>query len=69
MGSVHQSGIAGSVDLPRSCAVYSIVNWMVVAFADVAGIQIMCMHVLPKLLVDEKQRSTAENKDLTDIVL
>ena len=68
MGSVHQSGIAGSVDLPRSCAVYSIVNWMVI-FADVAGIQIMYMYVLPKLLVDEKQRSTAENKDLTGIVL
>jgi hypothetical protein len=68
LGPVHRSGIVGNVDLPRSCAVYSIVNWMV-AFADVAGIQMMCMHVLPILLEDDKQRTTAQNAGLTDIVL
>lgn len=68
LGPVHQAGIAGNVDLPSSCAVYSIVNWMV-TFADVAGIQTMCMHVLPILLEDDKQRTTAQNAGLTDIVL
>jgi hypothetical protein len=68
LGPVHQSGIAGNLDLPRSCAVYSIVNWMV-AFADVAGIQMMCMDVLPILLEDDKQRTTAQTAGLTDLVL
>ncbi len=68
MGPVHESGIAGDVDLPISCAVYSIVNWMV-AFADVAGIQVVCMNVLPMLLEDDHQRTTAQNAGVTDIVL
>ena len=68
LGPVHQSGIAGDVNLPSSCAIYSIVNWMV-AFADVAGIQMLCMNVLPILLEDDKQRTTAQNAGLTDIVL
>jgi hypothetical protein len=34
-----QSGEAGHVNLPWSCAIYSIVNWMV-AFSDVEGIQV-----------------------------
>ncbi len=68
LGPVHQSGIAGNMDLPSSCAVYSIVNWMV-AFADVAGIQTMCMQVLTLLLEDDQQRTTAQHAGLTDIVL
>lgn len=34
-----QTGEAGNVNLPWSCAIYSIVNWMV-AFTDVEGIQV-----------------------------
>jgi hypothetical protein len=34
-----QSGEAGHVNLPWSCAIYSIVNWMV-AFSNVEGIQV-----------------------------
>ena len=40
-----------------------------VAFADVAGIQLMCLKVLPELLVDEQQRTSAQHAGLTDIVL
>jgi hypothetical protein len=63
-----KSGAPGSVALPWSCAIYSIVNWMA-AFSDVEGIQTMCLKVLPFLLEDEKQRTTAQNAGLTDIVL
>jgi len=62
------SGVPGYVDLPWSCAMYSVVNWMV-AFTDVMGIQIMCLKVLPFLLEDEKQRTTAQRAGLTDVVL
>ena len=62
------SGEAGHVNLPWSCAIYSIVNWMV-AFADVEGIQIMCLKVLPLLLENESQRTIAQRAGLTDIVL
>jgi hypothetical protein len=59
-----EDGTAGTaVELPWSCAIYSIVNWMV-AFSDVEGIQSMCLRVLPFLLEDEQQRA-----GLTDIVL
>jgi hypothetical protein len=61
-------GVAGNPELPWSCAVYSIVNWMV-AFADVEGIQTMCLKVLPFLLEDEQQRITAQRAGLTDVVL
>eukprot|EP00521_Asterionellopsis_glacialis_P007067 CAMPEP_0195282086 /NCGR_PEP_ID=MMETSP0707-20130614/1118_1 /TAXON_ID=33640 /ORGANISM="Asterionellopsis glacialis, Strain CCMP134" /LENGTH=1227 /DNA_ID=CAMNT_0040341037 /DNA_START=17 /DNA_END=3700 /DNA_ORIENTATION=- len=57
-----------NVDLPWSCAIYSIVNWMV-AFSDVEGIQTMCLRVLPFLLEDETQRTTAQRAGLTGIVL
>lgn len=63
-----RSGKAGNVNLPWSCAIYSIVNWMV-AFADVEGIQTMCLKVLPSLLEDETQRTTAPLAGLTEIVL
>jgi hypothetical protein len=55
-------------ELPWSCAIYSIVNWMV-AYSDVEGIQTMCLKVLPFLLEAEQQRSTAQHAGLTDIVL
>jgi hypothetical protein len=63
-----KTGQAGNVNLPWSCAIYSIVNWMV-AFADIEGIQTMCLKVLPFLLEDESQRTTAQRAGLTDIVL
>lgn len=63
-----KSGAPGNVELPWSCAIYSIVNWMA-AFSDVEGIQTMCLKVLPFLLEDEAQRTTAQNAGLTDIVL
>lgn len=68
LGPSKTPGKVGHVDLPWSCAIYSIVNWMV-AFADVEGIQIMCLKVLPFLLEDEYQRTTAQRAGLTDIVL
>lgn len=62
------SGNPGAVELPWSCAIYSIVNWMV-AFTNVEGIQTMCLKVLPFLLEDEQQRITAQRAGLTDVVL
>jgi len=61
-------GERGYQELPWSCAIYSIVNWMV-SFSDVEGIQVMCLKVLPRLLENEQQRSTAQRAGLTDIVL
>jgi hypothetical protein len=62
------SGEPGNVDLPWSCAIYSIVNWMA-AFSDVEGIQTMCLKVLPLILENEQHRITAQRAGLTDIVL
>ena len=62
------TGQTGNLNLPWSCAIYSIVNWMV-AFLDVEGIQTLCMKVLPFLLEDEQQRMTAQRAGLTDVVL
>ncbi|EJK77599.1 hypothetical protein THAOC_00554 [Thalassiosira oceanica] len=62
------AGDVADVNLPWSCAIYSVVNWMV-AFADVEGIQIMCLKCLPYLLEDESQRTTAQRAGLTDSVL
>jgi len=59
---------SGFVNLPWTCAIYSVANWMV-AFADVRGIQIICMKVLPYLLENEEQRTTAQRIGFTDIVL
>jgi len=58
----------GHVDLPWSCAVYAVINWMV-AFSDVLGIQVTCLKALPSLLEDERQRSTAQLAGLTGIVI
>ena len=60
--------IGNPVDLPWSCAVYAIINWMV-AFSDVLGIQIACLKALPSLLEDEQQRSTAQLSRLSGIVI
>jgi hypothetical protein len=68
LGSALTSGIAGHSNLPWSCAIYSIINWMV-AFVDVMGIQLMCLKTLPFLLEDERQRTCAQRAGLTDIVL
>jgi hypothetical protein len=62
------AGEVDNVNLPWSCAIYSVVNWMV-AFQDVEGIQIMCLKCLPYLLEDEQQRTTAQRAGLTDNVL
>lgn len=63
------AGQAGTnMNLPWSCTIYSIVNWMV-AFSDVEGIQTLCLKVLPFLLEDEQQRITAQRAGLTDVVL
>lgn len=62
------SGEPSHTDLPWSCAIYSIVNWMV-AFSNVEGIQTMCLKVLPFILEDEQQRMTAQRAGLTDVVL
>ena len=61
-------GVTSNTELPWSCAIYSIVNWMV-CFADVEGMQTMCLKVLPFLLEDEQQRMTAQRAGLTDVVL
>eukprot|EP00557_Chaetoceros_sp_GSL56_P008425 CAMPEP_0176505926 /NCGR_PEP_ID=MMETSP0200_2-20121128/16764_1 /TAXON_ID=947934 /ORGANISM="Chaetoceros sp., Strain GSL56" /LENGTH=947 /DNA_ID=CAMNT_0017905531 /DNA_START=211 /DNA_END=3054 /DNA_ORIENTATION=+ len=68
LGPANHGVVAGNVSLPWSCAIYSVVNWMV-AFADVAGIQLMCLKVLPDVLNDEQQRTSAQHAGLTDIVL
>jgi len=57
-----------NLNLPWSCAIYSIVNWMV-AFCDVEGIQILCLKVLPVLLENEQHRLTAQHAGLADVVL
>jgi hypothetical protein len=62
------NGAPALQELPWSCAIYSIVKWMVV-YSDIEGIQTMCLKVLPFLLEDEQQRSTAQHAGLTDIVL
>ena len=62
------TGEAGDVNLPWSCAIYSVVNWMV-AFSDVEGMQTMCLKVLPLILENEQQRVTAQRAGLTDLVL
>jgi len=58
----------GYVNLPWSCAVYSIINWMA-SFADVEGIQVKCLEAIPDLLEDDNQRSVAQNAGLVDIIL
>lgn len=61
-------GEPGNTNLPWSCAIYSIVNWMV-KFSDVEGIQTLCLKVLPTLLENEQHRLTAQSAGLADVVL
>jgi hypothetical protein len=68
LGPCHTNSIPGNVGLPWSCAIYSVVNWMV-AFADVPGILLMCLRSLPDLLVHEQMRISAQGAGLTDIAL
>jgi hypothetical protein len=63
-----RDGAPGALELPWSCAIYSIVNWMI-AFSGVEGIQTMCLKVLPTLLEDEQQRIIAQRAGLTSVVL
>lgn len=61
-------GQPSHLKLPRSCAIYSIVNWMV-AYPEVEGIQIRCVSTLPVLLEDESQRLLAQRIGLVEVVL
>ena len=61
-------GAPSHLQLPRSCAIYSIVNWMV-AYPEVEGIQIRCVSTLPVLLEDESQRLLAQRVGLVEVVL
>lgn len=56
------------LNLPKSCAIYSIINWMV-AHPNVQGIQTMCIMALPSLLEDEQQRITAQRIGMMEVVL
>lgn len=63
-----QGSEPSNLNLPWSCAIYSIVNWMV-AFSDVEGLQTLCLKVLPVLLENEQHRLTAQHAGLADVVL
>ena len=58
----------GPIDLPWTCAIYSVLNWMV-AFHEVRGIQVACLKVLPVLLEDEGQRTIGQKSGLTEMIL
>ncbi|CAJ1942076.1 unnamed protein product [Cylindrotheca closterium] len=60
-------GAPSHLTLPRSCAIFSVVNWMV-AHAHVEGIQTLCLEALPQLLEDEEHRTTAQRADLSNVV-
>eukprot|EP00532_Pseudo-nitzschia_australis_P005481 CAMPEP_0168168594 /NCGR_PEP_ID=MMETSP0139_2-20121125/3179_1 /TAXON_ID=44445 /ORGANISM="Pseudo-nitzschia australis, Strain 10249 10 AB" /LENGTH=695 /DNA_ID=CAMNT_0008085939 /DNA_START=84 /DNA_END=2171 /DNA_ORIENTATION=- len=62
------TGVPSHLNLPKSCAIYSIINWMV-AHPNVRGIQIMCIRCLPPLLEDELQRTTGQRVGLVEVIL
>ena len=62
------TGVPSHLNLPKSCAIYSIVNWMV-AHPNVRGIQTMCIKALPPLLEDEHQRLTGRQVGLVEVIL
>jgi len=62
------NGVPSHLNLPKSCAIYSIVNWMV-AHPNVRGIQTMCIESLPSLLEDEQQRITGQRVGLVEVIL
>lgn len=62
------AGVPSHLNLPKSCAIYSIVNWMV-AHPNVRGIQTMCIKALPSLLEDEQQRLTGRRVGLVEVIM
>lgn len=68
LGPPASKSAPSQLQLTRSCAIFSIVNWMV-AYPDVEGIQIKCVATLPVLLEDEAQRLTAQRVGLVEVVL
>lgn len=62
------TGVPSHLNLPKPCAIYSIVNWMV-AHPNVRGIQTMCIKSLPSLLEDEQQRITGRRVGLVEVIL
>lgn len=62
------AGVPSHLNLPKSCAIYSIVNWMV-AHPNVRGIQTMCIKALPALLEDEQQRLTGRRVGLVEVIM
>jgi hypothetical protein len=62
------AGVPSHLNLPKPCAIYSIVNWMV-AHPNVRGIQTMCIKSLPSLLEDEQQRITGRRVGLVEVIL
>jgi len=62
------AGVPSHLNLPKSCAIYSIVNWMV-AHPNVRGIQTMCIKALPPLLEDEQQRVTGRRLGLVEVIM
>lgn len=56
------------LNLPSSCAIYSILNWMA-AHPTVEGIQVRCVETLPFLLEDEQQRLVAQRVGLVEVVV
>eukprot|EP00980_Cylindrotheca_fusiformis_P015040 scaffold4150_cov117-Cylindrotheca_fusiformis.AAC.6 len=61
-------GKPSHMNLPQSCAIFSIANWMV-AYPEVEGIQTLCIETLPSLLEDERQRLTAQRANLAESVI
>ena len=53
---------------PQSCAIFSVVNCMIF-FADVEGMQIKCLEVLPSILHKREQRITARHTGLFEALL
>ena len=62
------TGVPSHLNLPKPCAIYSIVNWMV-AHPNVRGIQTMCIKSLPSLLEDEQQRIIGRRVGLVEVIL
>ena len=62
------AGVPSHLNLPKSFAIYSIVNWMV-AHPNVRGIQIMCIKALPALLDDEQQRVIGRRVGLVEVIM
>lgn len=62
------TGVPSHLNLPKTFAIYSIINWMV-AHPNVRGIQIMCIKALPDLLDDEQQRVIGRRVGLVEVIM